>query len=72
MKYYALLFFLIICLQVEAQQSNVRGVVSIHNSETETGKRQFVVNAQVEDDFGKAQPKLTDDKGQFQLTYIKV
>jgi len=53
-----------------AQQSNVNGIVSIHNSETETGKRLYVVNAQVEDDFGKAQPAITDVNGQFKLIYV--
>jgi tetratricopeptide (TPR) repeat protein len=55
-----------------AQQSDINGVVSIFNSQTHTGKRQYVVNAQVDDDFGKAQAVITDYKGQFKLTYIGV
>ncbi len=53
-----------------SQQSKIQGLVSIFNSETSTGKRQFVSNAQVEDDFGIAQPTITDIRGQFSLIYV--
>jgi hypothetical protein len=39
-----------------AQQSEIKGTISIYNSEYETGKRQFVTNAQIEDDLAKATP----------------
>ncbi len=64
--------FIICCLKTIAQQSILRGVVSIHNSETRTGKREFVFNAQVEDDLSKAQPTLTDVLGQFTLYYVGI
>jgi hypothetical protein len=72
MKKFILLCFLISFLQSKSQQSVVRGIVSIHNTETETGKRQYVTNAQVEDDFGKAQPRITDNTGQFGLVYVGI
>jgi len=69
-----LLIFLLFIgpLLLVGQQSSIRGVVSIHNSETETGKRQYVANAGVTDDFGKAQPVITDANGQFILIYVGV
>lgn len=60
------------CVIAFSQQSQLRGVVSIHNSETETGKRQYVANAGVTDDFGKAQPVITDANGQFMLIYVGI
>ena len=68
------LFFpaIIYCLQVSAQQSTISGVVSIFNSETQTGKRQYVSNAQVEDYFSKAQPTITNENGQFKLIFVGV
>ena len=63
---------LLAVMHSSAQQSIVQGVVSIFNSETETGKRQYVSNAQVEDNFGKAQPTVTTEKGQFKLVYVTV
>lgn len=72
MKYLLVFFLFIGPLFVAGQQSSIRGVVSIHNSETESGKRQYVANAGVTDDFGKAQPALTDANGQFILIYVGV
>src|SRR5690242_6988906 len=57
---------------VFAQQSKIRGVVSIHNSATETGKRVYVMNAQIEDDFEKAQPVVSDQNGEFVLIYVGI
>src|SRR4051794_32658463 len=69
----AAFFFLLFCyLQGPAQQSVIKGIVSIHNSETETGTRQYVINAQVEDESGKAQPRVTDEQGQFGLSYVGI
>jgi sRNA-binding carbon storage regulator CsrA len=70
MKRFILLCFLIGSLQSKSQQSIIRGVVSIHNSETETGKRQYVANAQVEDDFETATSQTTDNLGFFSLIYV--
>lgn len=55
-----------------AQRSEVRGVVSIFNSASTKGHREYVVNAQVEDPDGRAQPVLTDSFGNFTLIYINV
>lgn len=55
-----------------AQQTHLSGTVFVHNSLYETGVRKFVVNAQVEDDFDKAQPSVTDINGNFRLTYVGI
>ena len=63
----------IICYTLSnAQQNVIYGIVSIHNSETNTGKRQYVANAQVEDDLNRAQPTFTNVNGQFSLAYSGV
>lgn len=72
MKNTALLVFFCISLTLSAQQSDIRGVISIHNSEYETGKRQYVPNAQVEDEFEKAQATTTLVDGNFKLTFVQV
>jgi tetratricopeptide (TPR) repeat protein len=72
MKKFILLYFFCNVFQAECQQSVIRGVVSIHNSETETGKRQYVANAQVEDDFKKATSTTTNSNGQFGLVYVGI
>jgi len=59
MKPYILLFLLSFSISLIAQQSEIKGIISIHNSEYETGKRQYVANSQVEDDFSKATPQTT-------------
>jgi len=56
-----------VCL---AQQSQINGVISVHNSLKETGTRQYISNAQVSDDYDKAQPVITNDKGVFTLIYV--
>ncbi len=50
-----------------AQQSTIRGEVSILNSKYETKTRQYVANAQVEEDFDRATPQTTDAVGRFDL-----
>ena len=72
MKNAALFLFLSISLTLSAQQSDIKGVISIHNSEYETGKRQYVPNAQVEDEFEKAQATTTLVDGNFKLTFVQV
>lgn len=68
-----LLFLLFInCLQASAQQSSINGVVSIFNSKTRTGILRFVSLAQVEDEFNKAQPAVTNEIGQFSLIYVGI
>ncbi|MFD3000115.1 tetratricopeptide repeat protein [Pontibacter toksunensis] len=72
MKVVFFLLFLLIFFQTIAQQSNVVGVVSIFNSETRTGKRQYVANAQVEDNNDRATPTVTNSNGQFRLIYVGI
>ena len=72
MKYLSFILCLSSILTLTAQQSSVSGVVSIHNSEYETGKRQYIQNAQVEDDFQKANAQTTDANGRFQMTYVSI
>jgi hypothetical protein len=68
----ATLFLLLSCsLMVSAQQTPISGVVSIHNSQFKTGTRQYVQNAQVEDDFGKANAQITDATGKFTLIFVE-
>ena len=70
MKNTALSLFIFISLTLSAQQSDIKGVVSIHNSQFKTGTRQYVQNAQVEDDFAKATPTTTDATGTFKLVFV--
>ena len=72
MKNLAISFFSYLSLTLSAQQSSISGIVSIHNSEYETGKRQYVQNAQVEDEFQKANAQTTNANGLFKLTFVKV
>lgn len=72
MKNTAIYLFHFFSLTLVAQQSEIHGIVSIHNSEYETGKRQYVQNAQVEDDFEKATPTTTSSDGTFKLVFVKV
>jgi len=55
-----------------AQQSTISGIVSIHNSQTETGTRQFVHNATIKDSLNQAQQVLTSNNGGFDLVYVSV
>lgn len=72
MKRFIPFFPLVLCVQANGQQSTVRGVVSIHNSETNTGKRQYVSSASVEPKFRKATQTTTDVNGGFILEYVEV
>ncbi len=58
--------------KIEAQQSIIYGNVSIFNSQFETGKRQFIVNATVEEDFGRSPAIITDAEGNFRLILVGV
>ena len=49
MKNAALLLFFLKALTVSAQQSALKGTVTVFNCQFETGKKQYIVNAQVED-----------------------
>ena len=63
------LLYLLLLLSptLRAQQSTIRGEVSILNSKYETKTRQYVANAQVEEDFDRATPQTTDPVGRFDL-----
>ncbi|MEI7586735.1 tetratricopeptide repeat protein [Runella sp.] len=68
MKYnFLFLLFLMSGQLLCAQQSTIRGEASIINSQYETKTRQFVQNAQVEEDFARATPQITDAAGRFDL-----
>jgi len=58
--------------QLQAQQSAIYGEVSILNSQTETGKREYVPNAAVEEDFGKSQATTTQADGTFKLVLVGI
>jgi len=64
--------FFSIWASIMAQQSTISGVVSIHNSQIETGTRQYVQLATVKDSLNRAQQVLTSKDGGFSLTYINV
>lgn len=62
----------LVAWQLRSQQSTLYGVVSVLNSQAETGKREYVHFASVEEEFGRAQQTLTDSEGKFRLVLIKV
>jgi len=72
MKPSILLLFLSFSISIFAQQSSVSGVVAVFNSAFETGKRQYVPNAQVEDDFKKANATTTGADGRFNLVFVGI
>jgi tetratricopeptide (TPR) repeat protein len=57
-------------LSASGQQIALRGVVSIQNSEFETGIRQPVINAQVTDLSRHATPAITNRDGAFELKFV--
>ena len=63
-----LLAILCATVSLQAQKIILKGQVSIHNSQHETGSIQYVPNAQISAD--SAVPTLTDPKGQFDLHFI--
>lgn len=69
-----LVIFLVLLITTTstAQQSTISGIVAIHNSEFDTGKRKYVNNAQIEDDFEKANAQVTDANGIFKLIFVGV
>jgi hypothetical protein len=72
MKQLLFIIFLLNAIASISQQSEIKGIISIHNSEYETGKRQYVSNAQVEDDFAKATPQTTDANGNIKLVFVRI
>ena len=71
MKNAALLLFFLSSLTVSAQQSVLNSTVTVFNSPFETGKKQYVSNAQVEDDYKKSQATTTNTEGVLYRTVYK-
>lgn len=55
-----------------AQQSHLQGTVAVFNSQFETGKKQYVANAAVEEDYGNSQATVTHEDGSFKLPLIDI
>ena len=72
MKNTAFLLFFLMALTVSAQQSVLNGTVTVFNSQFETGKKQYVANAQVEEDYGKSQATSTNTEGVFKLPLVGI
>ena len=53
-----ILYLLLLSYALKAQQTSIVGTVTVFNSKTETGKRQFIQNAQVEETFGKLSNRI--------------
>jgi hypothetical protein len=71
MKHLLLLLFLSPTL-LSAQQSTLHGKVAVFNSQFDSGKRQYVAGATVEEDYGKSQATLTRADGGFDLALVGV
>jgi hypothetical protein len=67
-----ILYLLLLSPALKAQQTSIVGTVAVFNSKTETGKRQFIQNAQVEETFGKSQATTTDADGNFRLVLVGI
>jgi len=67
MKRIILLLIIIVCVTANstAQQIPLKGEVTVQNSKTNTGKTQYVKNAEAS--HPKAKPDVTDDDGKFTL-----
>ena len=72
MKNTLIIYLLILSHALKAQQTSIVGTVALFNSKTETGKRQFIQNAQVEETFGKSQATTTDADGNFRLVLVGI
>ena len=55
-----------------AQSSTITGTVAIFNSQFETGKREYVANAGVEDDYKRSNATITDANGHFKLSLVGI
>ena len=72
MKNILILYLLLLSPALKAQQTTIVGTVTVFNSKTETGKRQFIQYAQVEETFGKSQATTTDADGNFRLVLVGI
>src|SRR5579863_7578276 len=71
MKFVFLFYCILTATSSFSQLSDVKGIVTIHNSQTETGTKQYVSGAQVTDDFDEAERVITNLEGQFHLIYFR-
>ena len=55
-----------------AQQSEIKGIISIHNSKFETGKTEYVANVQIKESFGRGQETLSNTDGRFDFIPIGI
>lgn len=66
------LFCVFLPIGLYAQQSEIRGVVSIHNSKFETGKTEYVANVQIEESFGRGNATISDVGGHFKFSTVGI
>ncbi|MCC7503922.1 MAG: hypothetical protein IT259_01420, partial [Saprospiraceae bacterium] len=60
------------CTAAFAQQTALKGIVTVQNSKFETGRLEPVTNAQVEEDYGRSQATTTEADGSFHLNLVGV
>ncbi len=65
-----LLLFLIFPATLKSQQIPIKGIITVQNSKTNTGKVQYVKNVQVE--HPKAKPTTSDDEGKFTINIVGI
>jgi hypothetical protein len=70
MKYRIILLLVFCASNLLAQQSEIKGVVSIHNSKFETGKTAYLPNVQIKETYGRGQEVLSNNDGRF--TFISI
>ena len=71
-KTHTIHYLLLLGYTLKAQQSSIVGTVAVFNSKTETGKRQFIQYAQVEETLGNSQATTTDADGNFRLVLVGI
>jgi hypothetical protein len=72
MKHHIIIFLIFCASNLLAQQSEIKGVVSIHNSKFETGKTAYLSNVQIKETYGRGQEVLSNSDGRFTFTSIGV
>ena len=61
-----------VCTAALAQQTVLGGMVTVQNSKYETGRLEPVINAQVEEDYGRSQATTTGADGAFRLPLVGI
>lgn len=69
-KIQTILFIMLCFLFSDAQQINLNGIVTVHNSKYQTGEIQYFQDAEVTADF--TSPTSSDSNGEFNLTFVSV